>query len=192
VLQVTFVRDRGQRDHVYVARRDGTATDWAFPSYGDGLPHDLCHLVVEDELGLAEGFWGLVDQGVEVRLVRNEATLCRGGRPLADQPGVDLAGLMQAEAAVALLAPPGLVVETVGDLVVARPVGDGARPDRPDRHGDAADVITDLTGQNLPTTATPEAVTAIQRRLGEYAQQWRQLEDRGAITVMFSGPGVPT
>ena len=29
---------------------------------GDGLPHDLCHLVVEDGLELSEGFWGLFDQ----------------------------------------------------------------------------------------------------------------------------------
>lgn len=64
VLQVTFVRRRGRRDHIYVESEDGTTTDWAFPSYGDGLPHDLCHLVVEDELGLTDGFWGLVDRGV--------------------------------------------------------------------------------------------------------------------------------
>jgi hypothetical protein len=58
VLEVSFVRRRGKRDRVYVHRSDGTSTGWDFPSYGDGLPHDLCHLVVEDELGLPDGFWG--------------------------------------------------------------------------------------------------------------------------------------
>lgn len=86
-------------------RSDGTSTGWDFPSYGDGLPHDLCHLVVEDELGLADGFWGLVDQGFEVALVHNQATLVRDGAQLGEQVGLDLAGLLEAEAAVAALAP---------------------------------------------------------------------------------------
>ena len=47
MLEVTFVCRRRQRDRVYVTRSDGTTTGWDFPSYGDGLPHDLCHLVVE-------------------------------------------------------------------------------------------------------------------------------------------------
>jgi len=58
VLKATFVRRRGRRDRVYVTRADGTSTGWDFPSYGDGLPHDLCHLVVEEELKLSGGFWG--------------------------------------------------------------------------------------------------------------------------------------
>ena len=90
---------------MYVHRSDGTSTGWDFPSYGDGLPHDLCHLVVEDELGLADGFWGLVDQGVDVALVNNQATLVRDGAPLGEQVGSDLAELLEAEAAVAALAP---------------------------------------------------------------------------------------
>src|SRR3984893_12789772 len=61
--EATFVRRRGSRDRVYVTRGDGTSTGWDFPSYGDGLPHDLCHLVVEEALRLADGFWGVVHQG---------------------------------------------------------------------------------------------------------------------------------
>lgn len=104
---------------MYVTRKDGTSTSWDFPSYGDGLPHDLCHLVVESELGLTDGFWGLVDQGVDVGLVNNQATLMRGSRPLAEQAGFDLSGLLEAEAAVAALAGPA---NGVGDLD-ERPVG---------------------------------------------------------------------
>lgn len=109
MLRATFVRRRGSRDRVYVTRTDGTSTGWDFPSYGDGLPHDLCHLVVEHELRLANGFWGLVDEGVEVRLVNNEATLVRDGERLVDLPDVDLSGLLDAEAAVAALAGPGRI-----------------------------------------------------------------------------------
>lgn len=78
---------------MYVTRADGTSTGWDFPSYGDWLPHDLCHLVVEEELGLIDGFWGLVDRGVEVGLVNNQATLLRDGKSLVEQPDVDLRGL---------------------------------------------------------------------------------------------------
>lgn len=48
MLEVSFVRRRGSRDRVYVRRDDGSSTGWDFPSYGDGLPHDLCHLSRDD------------------------------------------------------------------------------------------------------------------------------------------------
>lgn len=102
-----------------MTREDGTSSSWDFPSYGDALPHDLCHLVVESELGLTDGFWGLIDQGVDVGLVNNQAALMRDNRPLAEHAGFDLSGLLEAEAAVAVLAGP---VNGVGD-VNERPVG---------------------------------------------------------------------
>ncbi len=104
MLQVTFVRFPGERDAVYATRADGTTTSWRFPSYGDWLPHDMCHLIVEDVLGLRDGFWGLVERGASVELINGEATLVRGGVPLAQQAGADLAGLRAAEAVVARLA----------------------------------------------------------------------------------------
>jgi len=106
VLKVAFVRRRGQRDRVYATRSDGSSTSWDFPSYGDRLPHDLCHLVVEDALRLDDGFWGLIDNGADVRLVRNESTLVRNGILLTEWPDVDLSGILQAEAAVAKFASP--------------------------------------------------------------------------------------
>jgi hypothetical protein len=54
-------------------------------------------------LGLPDGFWGLVEQGVEVGLVHNQATLIRDGTPLVEQAGTDLTGLLEAETAVATL-----------------------------------------------------------------------------------------
>lgn len=106
MLEAAFVRRRGGRDRVYVTRADGTSTGWDFPSYGDWLPHDLCHLVVEEELGLTDGFWGLVDLGIEVGLVNNQATLMRDGAPLVEHAQLDLTGLMEAEAAVAAFSGP--------------------------------------------------------------------------------------
>ena len=112
MLKASFVRRRGQRDRVYATRSDGSSTSWDFPSYGDELPHDVCHLVVEDALGLWSGFWGLIDQGAEVSPIRNESTLVRNGRSLAQTPGFDLSGLLHAEAAVAELAGPASADES--------------------------------------------------------------------------------
>ncbi len=113
-LTIAFVRRRGDRDRVYVTRGDASSIFWDFPTYDDRLPHDLCHLVVEEGFGIGGGFWGMVDRGVEVRLVDNQATLMLGGSPLAEQPGVDLSDLMRAEAAVAALGPAGPAAEEHG------------------------------------------------------------------------------
>lgn len=187
MLEVTFVRRRGRRDRVYVSRSDGSSTAWDFPSYGDGLPHDLCHLVVEDELQLTGGFWGLVDRGVEVGLVNNEATLLLDGRPWAQQPDVDVRPLMEAEAAVAAYGSPAVAgaLATEGGLAIAS-VGDGG----PDQVPDPAAVL-EAFGVGLPSTATPDAVGRIRSRLTELAGRWRTLPDPGTIVLSFPsrGPG---
>jgi len=48
-------------------------------SYGDGLPHDLAHLVVESAFGLRGGFWGRVDDGADPQAINAEAN-GKGGR----------------------------------------------------------------------------------------------------------------
>ena len=171
VLEATFVRRRGGRDRVYVTRTDATSTGWDFPSYGDGLPHDLCHLVVEDELGLKHGFWGLVDQGVEVRLVKNQATLILGGTALAEHANFDFTGLMEAEAAVALLAGPAAAFPGLDSPIASS----------------AAHDITEQCMPDLPATAKAELVAAINRRLRTLAERWRVLDDGGGIRLAFGG-----
>ncbi len=166
VVTATFVRRQGRRDRVYVTRDDGTSTGWDFPSYGDGLPHDLCHLVVEEELSLTEGFWGLVDQGVDVALVNGQPTLVHDGRPLVEQGGYDISGLIEAEAAVAVLAGPATAVGSVGELAVPR------RAAAPDGVS-SAEGIAGTSGAALPGSATLDAVAAIGHRL-------RHLTDSGA------------
>lgn len=163
---------------MYVTRDDASSTGWDFPSYGDGLPHDSCHLVVEDELGLTDGFWGLVDQGVDVGLVNNNATLMRDGRPLVERVGVDFSGLTEAEVAVAVLAGPAVDVALSGELLVARL---GAQRDGRAAMGDLA-----ALGFELPTSATPNAINAIRTRLRDLADRWRSLEDGAAIRLPFS------
>src|SRR5436190_1128700 len=78
VLKASFVRTVGERDRIYVVRSDGSEVNWAFPAYGDALPHDLIHLVVEAAFGVGLGFWGRVDAGVDPGAIMAEANR-RGG-----------------------------------------------------------------------------------------------------------------
>jgi hypothetical protein len=175
-MEVSFVRRRGRRDRVYVTRSDGSSTAWDFPSYGDRLPHDLCHLVVEQELGIVNGFWGLVDQGVDVMLVDDQATLVRDGRPLVQHLGVDFSDLMAAEESVALLSPIGLSTEERGGLTVTD-LG-AASPDTPH-----AEDLRSALGFDLPPEASGEMADSVRRRLSELAARWGSLEDGAAITL---------
>jgi hypothetical protein len=184
-LQVSFVRHRGRRDRVYVTRQDGSSTAWDFPSYGDRLPHDLCHLVVEEALGIAAGFWGLVDQGVEVELVDNQATLVRDGRPLLAEPGIDFSDLMAAEEAVALLGPTGMRVDEARPLAVGH-----FGPSTTDASG-PGDLRTAL-GFALPVGVRSEVMASLRRRLAELEGQWRALGDGDAITLTFAGRSAPS
>ena len=162
VLVASFARRRGGRDHIYVTRSNGSTSDWAFPTYGDQLPHDLCHLVIEQELKIADGFWGLVEDGFEVPLVDNQRTLVKDGRPVTEHPDADLAGLAQAEAAVALLGPTGMGVRPVETLVDT-----------------SVGLIAPLVSVDTSTVAT------VHERLRRLGDQWRTLNDGGAITLEY-------
>jgi hypothetical protein len=178
MLDVTFVRRRNRRDRVYVARRDGTSISWDFPSYGDGLPHDLCHLVVEDNLGFANGLWGLVDQGVGIGLINNELALMRDGKPLAGAFGIDLSALVQAEHAVAVFAARLDAVENMRHRSRTQPASAIPPADETSR-------LADALGFERPTRATCEAIASIGARLRDLADQWRSLDDGAAITLTF-------
>ncbi|WP_322750757.1 MULTISPECIES: hypothetical protein [unclassified Frankia] len=175
-LTVSFTRRRGQLDRVHVTRSDASTTRWEFPSYGDVLPHDLVHLIVEVELGLTDGFWGLIDQGADVVMVDSQAVITRDRVPLTEQPGADFTGLMRAEEAVALLGPqPHL--EQPGKIIVARLDPDSlTAPDPRD--------TAHRLGFQLPNTATPERIDAIHTRLRTLARQWRDTDD-GTITLTW-------
>ncbi len=178
-LRASFVRHRDHRDRVYVTRGDGRSTGWEFPTYGDRLPHDLCHLVVEDGLGIAGGFWGLIDQGAEMKLIDNQATLVRAGRPLVQQVGTDFSDLIRAEQAVALLSPTGIRTDEHRGFAVVHL--DAAT------NGTTTDNLTAHLGFALPAGASPEAVASLRERLHSLGAQWRELEDGGCISLTYPG-----
>ncbi|HUP85976.1 MAG TPA: hypothetical protein VM143_09950 [Acidimicrobiales bacterium] len=45
-------------------RADGVVVEFLVHNHPGRLPHDLCHFAVESTLGLADGFWSLLDRGV--------------------------------------------------------------------------------------------------------------------------------
>jgi hypothetical protein len=104
----------------------------------------------------------------------------RDGKPLVEQPGVDFAGLTQAEEAVALLAAPAVEVEQAhgfGAVHLGSPTV-GARP---------MDEIAEQLGFSLPDGVTPATIAAIHDRLRELGLRWRSLNDGGSIVITFSG-----
>ena len=179
-MKVSFVRRRGRRDHVYVTRSDGSIAEWAFPSYGDDLPHDLCHLVVEDALGIAHGFWGLLDEGVDVKLIDDQATLVRDGKPLIEDPSVDFTDLNRAEQAVALVGPIGIRIKEAGSLTMVRldPTACTSAGSR--------QLSAELRFE-LPEGASEETILSIRRRLGDVRREWQSLDDGTAIVLVYPG-----
>ncbi|MCW1402199.1 hypothetical protein OKA06_07605 [Novosphingobium sp. MW5] len=54
---------KGEKDDaIAVTRDDGSTAFTGFPKKGP-VPHDGVHFFVEQELGLARGFWGMVSAG---------------------------------------------------------------------------------------------------------------------------------
>src|SRR5262245_52690392 len=99
-MEISFVRTQAQRDRVYVRRTNGTEVSWAFPTFGNYVPHDLVHLVVETAFGLKNGFWGRVDAGVDVARINAEANRVGGANKYAAF-GQDQSDLYMAEALAA-------------------------------------------------------------------------------------------
>ena len=131
-------------------------------------------------MGLSEGFWGLVDQHVDVGLVNNEPTLMRDGKPLVEQPGVDFTGLIDAEEAVALLAAPAVEVDQVDGIGVVQ-------FSSPSVSTAPMDEIAEQLGLRLTESVAPAAIAAIRERLRELGLRWRSLNDGGSIVLTFSG-----
>jgi len=81
-MRITFTR-RGStgKASATAVRDDGAVIEIPGHQTGDKLPHDLVHYVVEAELDLRHGFWGLLAAGAEFSnvLIVNR----RGKRPAA-------------------------------------------------------------------------------------------------------------
>lgn len=144
-----------QDDRIALTRRDGSTATTRFPKKGP-VPHDAVHLFVERELGLQQGFWGMVASGPHPEEII--AIAKAGGHASAKRAGVPDAGIVEL-----------LQAERVVECFEADLWSGGAGP--------AADLIalaqTACAGSAVPLPALDEpAVTRIRAALRPFAQHW--------------------
>ena len=165
-MKATFVRTAQAPDRFYVRRDDGSEVSWSFPTFGDALPHDLVHFVVEQMFGIRDGFWGRVGGGADPAKINAMAD--RKGGKLADKYagfGDDLSGIYLAEALAGLpWGVPGVSYEDMLEIAFAS---------------------CGKYGIDLPSRVNAEALRAVQHRLFELGVQWRALGDKGSIELTF-------
>lgn len=163
-MEIRFVRTQGQRDRVYVRRANGTETSWAFPTYGDMVPHDLVHLVVEAAFGLATGFWGRVDAGVDVARINAEANR-RGGADKYQGFGEDLRGLLTAEALAGVAwSDPNFTASELLETMTRQCQQAGLTP---------------------PSSLTLERVLRVRAVLERLRPRWKSLVPKGTLLLHF-------
>jgi hypothetical protein len=163
-MQVTFVRHPGAPDRIYVVRDDGSESSWSFPSYGNGLPHDLVHLVLERRFRLRHGFWGRVAAGVDVSRINAMANK-QGGKGKYAGFGDDLRELMLAEA---LAGAPWEMTELPDAELLAMILGNVA-----------------ASGVAAPAELTLEVIAEIRRELADTRRQWQAQAPKGALRLAF-------
>ena len=169
MLKATFVRTAGERDRIYVTRSDGSEVSWSFTSYGDGLPHDLVHWVVESCCGLRAGFWGRVDAGADPAAITAKANRV-GGKNKYAAFGPDQAELDVAEA----LANAGWSRDGVtDDEIRAAVAAECGRLEVP------------------PPELSASQTERIRSTLRDLTQRWQSLLPKGSLSVTFPDPQAP-
>jgi hypothetical protein len=156
-MRVMFVRTVGARDRVYVERADGSHASWDFPSYGDGLPHDLVHLIVEQRFGVAGGVWGRVAAGADLARI-NAAANRAGGKDKYRELGDEVV------LAEALANAPWTQLELAPDAeaLLAR--------------------MREMAGPRaLPASVTLDAIARVRAELCELRERWVALVPKGAL-----------
>lgn len=163
-MQVTFVRHPEAPDRIYVVRDDGSEASWSFPSYGDGLPHDLVHLVLERRFGLRHGFWGRVAAGVDPSRINAMANQ-KGGKGKYAGFGEDLRELWLAEALAG--APWGMAELSDAELLAMLRAN------------------VEAAGTPSPLPLTVELVAELREMLAQTRRQWQVQAPKGALRFSF-------
>lgn len=171
---ISFVKGPGQRYESRLHRRDGVTIALDGGGYNrvggpaGRIPHDLAHFVVEDELVLPFGLWGVVAAGglfahTAVVAGRRPPHSARRGQAVVDRAGPRLA---QAK----------LVVRAVADLALA-----GGPPD--------LGAFSRALGDHGPLAgATADRLATTCGRLRSDGARWAALEPGEAIDVAWRHP----
>lgn len=95
-MDVTITKG-GDIDHVETIRHDGSIMRSTFPKKGP-IPHDAVHYIVEQEIGLNKGFWGMVAQGHSPEAIQDIAKAAgHASASRAEIPEARIVELIQAE-----------------------------------------------------------------------------------------------
>jgi hypothetical protein len=89
MVDVTIERSDARRHRAIAARDDGTSIMLWMHDYGEALPHDLVHWVVETELDLTWGFWGLLAAGAQLEVLQRSGARSPRSIDPAQDPLVD-------------------------------------------------------------------------------------------------------
>jgi hypothetical protein len=173
--QVDFVKGESRRYRAVLHRPDGVQVAFDGCAHdavgGDGageLPHDIAQLVVEDELGLRSGVWGVLVAGGMVR----RATVLTGRRaPHAARHGR------------AVIARAGDRIEQA--QMLARAVCDLCAADAP---ADPAAIRQAVGERWWAEGVTATSLARARQRLRDGADQWADLFPSETLTARWRLP----
>lgn len=159
--EIEFYKGEGTRYRSVLSRSDGVLVEldgggWNKIAGRPGrIPHDIAHLVVESELGLRRGLWGVLAAG---GIVQNARVISGRQPPLP------------AERAEAIVAPvreslraAEIVVRAVTELSLAGRPDDVAGFDR-------------YTGERWRVDSTPGQLARACARMEDLARSWHELD----------------
>lgn len=98
-MRIEIAKGRNQ-DRIVLTRADGSRAETTFPHKGP-VPHDAVHWFVERELGLRQGFWGMVAGGLHPEAIQEIAKAAgHASAKRAEVPDGKIVELLQAERVV--------------------------------------------------------------------------------------------
>ncbi len=156
-------------DQIAITRLDGSRVVTRFPKKGS-IPHDAVHLFVEEELGLAEGFWGLVGKGLHPEAIA--ALAKESGHPSVARPAEpdeDIVQLLQSERLVECFEADFWSTPTDIETFLS--------------------VVAAACRQSLipAPKLTEDFVERTRMRINAFAQKWRALPEGGSVELCWSG-----
>jgi hypothetical protein len=172
-VRIEFVKGEARRYESVLHRPDGVVVvldGGGYNEVGDGaeLPHDLAHLIVEDELALSDGVWGVLVRGglfrhAKVVSGRQAPHAAKRGREVIAQAGDRI---MQAE----------MLTRAVCDACAGRLGADPA-------------AVSRAVGPRWSSdTLTRDALSRACARLRDAAERWARLAPGGRLEEMSNSP----